>query len=188
MTKRDFFKITLRGLGVYIIIYELLYLIPSMIQYLMLSTELGWFSFIPLGVSLLFQVVIYFVFVYKPEIIIKLFQLDKSYDEDTIIIGNFNFQGVMLFAIALISIYILLTNTPSFITELIKAFADKVGLKKTDMEVIINGASNFETPKEISYYPLIQKGIILVCAYLLLTNAKKVTAWLERKNVTEDAK
>ncbi|WP_425235405.1 hypothetical protein [Ulvibacterium sp.] len=90
MTKTDLFRVVIKTLGIYCFVNSLFQLIPNM------SFLDGFYSF-SLRVSLIYLVItllIAYVLLFQTDRLIKLFRLEKGFDEDGIETGNLNENGL----------------------------------------------------------------------------------------------
>ncbi|WP_146090656.1 hypothetical protein [Aureitalea marina] len=110
--------------------------------------------------------------------IINLLQLDKGYDDDTIVLGNFDSLKIVKFALIIIGGMMLLDYVPDFLRYSFLAFKS---------EVSANGLDEFERMSygsSIDYFNWALSGVNIVIGYLMLSNYSKIGKWLTRDDKT----
>ncbi len=172
MTKRDFFRIIIKLFGLYFAISAIFSEIPRYLSYANYSSNLIVFLWTAAAIVLIFFIFVALLFF--SDKIVTLLRLDKGFDEDRIQFENFNEANLVKLATLLIGGIILVETIPEFITHCYFAFKDRITAKGTnDIVSLRYGPSD--------YFRMAVSGIGLLVGYLMLTNYKKITGWLLRK-------
>lgn len=176
MTKRDLFRVTLKLAGLYFIVTLLFNSLPSLIFF---ATNTGGNPTTGLLTSLfgvLIFVLIFVVLVFKPDVIINIFKLDKNFDDDMVMIKRPSFENMLQWGIIILSLSVLLKHLPALITNLIFAF--KV--------YVIDSGNDFLNPLQQSMFSNYMdwgvKITAVIIAILMLTNSRAITNYITKKN------
>jgi len=186
MTKKDFFRIIVKLFGLYLflqIITNIYTFIPFISFFDNATFSLSSIKdfvnllliLIPLGVLLLLN----YNLIFKTDSIIKLFQLTKGYDDDTIHFSALNTALLASFASIFIGMYLFFSNIRYLIIDIFKIFTARISQNdyETGINNLINGMNNNVNFGSI-FYTFIQVGI----GYLLISNHKKISNWIIEKN------
>lgn len=173
MTKKDLFKIILKLYGLFSII-EAVIQIPNVIFYFYLDS-VNDFDRLMLIIPLVSLLVVY-ILLFKSDSIIQLFKLDQGFDNTEFNLASFNQQGITQLALVIISIYLIVSNIGTFITQILFAFKQSVGQNRME--------SLFDTfnPNPVDYQLLVSSGINLLVGFILLTNRLRLSNWIEKMN------
>ncbi|MES2587555.1 MAG: hypothetical protein V4622_01165 [Bacteroidota bacterium] len=177
MTKRDLFKIILKLYGLYSII-EVIIQIPNISFYLYYDSG-NEFNWLVLTVPLV-SILIIFVLLFKPEIIIGLFKLDKGFENNEVPITSFDGRGIAKIALIIIAVYLIVINIGDFISQVVFSFKESVSRNSLD--------SLLETfnPNPVNYQVMINSAICLLVGFILLTNHTRLSKWIEKINNKND--
>jgi len=178
MTKRDFFRIIIKFFGLYSLILTVFSFIPSNISFIIIDFNLMSILWI-FGLTT-FVILLYVFLILKTDRLINLLKIDEGFDEEQIVIGNFNNQQYIKFAIIILGGLLIIDFLPTFLQYSFLAFRDKV----TTSENTLNLFLEFGTPRD--YFNWIQAGINTLLGYLLITNYYKISKWLFRKETKEE--
>ncbi|CAM3602270.1 hypothetical protein FLGE108171_05405 [Flavobacterium gelidilacus] len=167
MTKKDFFRIIIKLFGLYSMIISLFTFLPRNISTLSIYKEEIWMMFVILGSTLL-MITFFLILLFKTDFIINKLSLDKGYDDDKIIFGNFNNEEIFKFAILLIGGFLLVDNFPRILFEIINIFKTK-------------SSNNSIYGYEVDYFNFIVGIINFMLGLILITNYKQVSNFLDKK-------
>jgi hypothetical protein len=173
MTKRDFFRIIIRLFGLYSLILTVFNYIPTNLSYVAFQFEpivLLWIF----GASTL-VVLIYILLIRKTDLIIDFLKIDKGFDDEQIVFGNFNDKKITQFVLILIGGFLIIDYLPEFLQYTYLAFKNKVSPSG------LNQIEQFDFGKTIDYFNWIISVINIVVGYLILTNYNRIIKWLYRK-------
>lgn len=173
MTKKDLFSVVLKLYGLYSVV-QLIIQIPEIYFYLYASSEeQDWISWLILAAPVMSILVIY-VLIFKPGAIIRLFKLDKGFDEGNIQGGSRN--SIARIALIIISIYLIATSLGDFISQLVFLFEKSSSGNRSDslLEIIKFNPFNYKL--------FITCILNLMIGFLLLTNNIRIAAWIEKIN------
>ena len=172
MTKTDFFRIIIKLFGLYWLISTFFSL--GQIVYFS-TTNAGWSGIIYSVVMLALMVFLFFVLIFKSDMIIDLLKLNKGFDEDRIEFQNFNVKNILMLAVIIIGATMILDNIASFLNQIYLSV--KVFLSNQSDLVTINGQSS---------YHLVLSSTKIVLGYLLLTNYPAVCKFLMKITQKKD--
>lgn len=176
MTKRDFFIVLIRIFGLYSLILTLFSFFPSNIAFIAYPMDLSGVFWI-LGMTLVLILIYYFV-IQKAGWIVDTLRLDRGFDDEQIVVGNFNAHQILCFAIVVIGGLVLLFYGGSFLQYCLLAFKEKVGAQSLDslMEDMYG--------QPVDYLDWGISALNVVIGYLLITQYSKVARWIHRKEAT----
>lgn len=118
MLNRDFFRILIRIVGVYLFITLIFGALPMLFS---LDVDM-FFGLVPLALSF----VILYLFLRFPDRVINFLGLDKGLDNDRIPIPKFNERKIILLAIFIIGGFLIVDNFARFIIELYYEIKEKI--------------------------------------------------------------
>ena len=167
MTKRDFFRLIIKLFGLYSMILTLFIFLPSNISNVLIYKEEIWFVFIILG-SILLAIALFLILLFKTDFIIDKLGVDKSFDDDKIILGEFNNEQIFKFAIILIGGFLILDYFPNVLFEMINIFKTK-------------SSSNSIYGYEVDYFNFIVGIINIMIGLIFITNYKHISSFLDKK-------
>lgn len=167
MTKRDFFRLLIKVFGLYSMILSLFTFLPQNFTNIYLLKEEIWMLFIGVGLVLL-VFAFFFILLFKTDSIIDKLELDKGFDDDKIILGDFKDEQLFKLAILLVGSFLIIDYFPNFIFEIINIFKTKV--------------SNYAIMGyEVDYFNLFTSILNLVLGFILITNYKAISLFLDKK-------
>lgn len=167
MTKRDFFRIIIKLFGLYSMILTLFTFFPRNIAHINFFSEEIWMFFAVLG-SMFLTVALFLILLFKTDFIIDKLGLDKGYDENIIILGDFKNEQLFKFAIILIGGFLIVDNFPRVLFEMINIFKTK-------------SSNNSIYGYEVDYFNFIVGIINVIIGLFLITNYKPISGYLDRK-------
>ena len=173
MTKRDFFRIIIKLFGLYSLILTIFNFIPSNIWYITVEFE-------PIDILWIFGVSaavisIYVFLILKTDLIINLLKIDQGFDDEQILIGNFNSLSIFKFALIVIGGFLIVEYLPNFLQYTYLAFKSRVSSKG------LHYLEESTFGKQIDYFNWAVAGINIVFGIILLTNYEQIAKWLTRK-------
>ncbi len=175
MTKKDLFRVTLKIAGLYFIVKVLFSSLPSLVVWGTAGgSSIGGLLMILAGV--LIFVLIFGWLIFKPDTIIKLLKLDKNFDDDVVMIKRPSFSNMLEWGVILIALSLLLRYLPQFIVNLLFAF--KLFVIDYGKDI----SNHLQYPMLTDYVDWGVKIISLVIACLMITNSKKITEYIIKKN------
>lgn len=167
MTKRDFFRVVIKLFGLYSLVITLFTIIPQNISNIYAYGGTSWMLFMVLGTVLL-VCSLFFVLLFKTDFIIEKLDLDKGFDEDIIILGEFKNEQIFKTSILIIGFYLIVNYFPNIIFEMLNIF-------KTE------SSGNSFLGYKVDYYNLIISILNFIIGIFLITNYKQITAFLDKK-------
>ena len=167
MTKRDFFRLIIKLFGLYSMILTLFTFLPSNISNVLIYKEEIWLVFIILG-SILLAIALFLILLFKTDFIIDKLGLDKGFDDDKIILGEFKNEQIFKFAIILIGGFLILDYFPNVLFEMINIFKTK-------------SSSNSIYGYEVDYFNFIVGIINIMIGLIFITNYKHISSFLDKK-------
>lgn len=165
MTKRDFFRVTIKIFGLYNLIAILFYFIPQFSTYYIEGLDAS--TFLVLLGSVLLMIAALFVLLFNVDFVIEVLKLDKNFDDDQIIIGNLNSYSIILLSISIISLLFIVNPIPDLLFQIVNLFKNEIS-----HSVIGNSP--------IDYYSLITQVLSVIVGYVLLMNNKKIAKALDK--------
>lgn len=180
MTKRDFFRIIIKLFGLYSLILSVFNYIPSSFSSLIATNfELSFLLLFLGAISL--TILIYTFLILKTDTIIRWLKIDSGFDDDNIMLGNFNEAAIIKLALILFGGLLIVNYSPDFL------YYCYLALKK---EAAPNGLSgvidSFYNQQIVDYFKWVISGVNIIVGYLLLTNYSRVTNWLSQKRKYEN--
>ncbi|MBA4155093.1 hypothetical protein [Flavobacterium sp.] len=165
MTKRDFFRILIKIFGLYSIIISTFLFLPQVVNQIFYFNDIS-AALITIG-SLLVCFVLLLLLLFKTDFIIDKLELDKGFDDQMIILGDFNSISILKFAILLIAGFLIIDNISEFLYHLINSFKKEVSLYGIGKQ-------------EVDYFNLSVSFLNIVLGYLLISNYKKIAQYLDK--------
>lgn len=177
MTKKDLFRILLKIFGV---INFFTFIVFYTVQ-LVLSFFYGENEPMYLIINILSLVIAYAFFhltIFKPDVVLHFFKLDKGFDTETIDFKELNLKQLLQTGLLLFSLYILIFTLPTVIYEGLKLFKQSIETKPVNL---------FQSPttyvdNSFFYIDCIKLGL----AFLILTNYKTISDRILRINAKND--
>lgn len=173
MTKKDFFRIAFKLLGLYFMIQSVFYYIPSNVIHMFRDFSID-VLLMTLGATLL-TIVILILLISKTDKIIEFLKLDKGFDDDRIEFKNIDTHSLAKFAIILIGGLLIVDHIIYF------ANYTYSGIKAQVYTQGIGELDEFNFPSSVDYGEWIITGLNVFLGFLLLMNYDKVSKWLMRK-------
>lgn len=174
MTTKDFFRFIIKTFGIYCFINGLFALLPNM------SYSDGFFSF-SLVVNLIYIVVlslIAYLLIFQTDGIIKLFRLNKGFDNDKIETKDLNTEGLLKLGIIIVGLILIVNNLAQFLDFCYLAFKKQVSW---------NGLGENEGSlfgRSVDYGWWVITGMNIVIGFIMLTNYKRIAKWFSEKEKT----
>ncbi len=174
MTKKDFFRVIIKLMGLYFIISIVFSTLPSNIIFGLQSipdvdiVSILWI----VGVTVI-TIGIFVFLLYKTDKLIQWLKLDKGFDEDRIIFQNFSTQNILKLAIVIIGGLLVINNIPIFLSYLFFAFKSEFG-SDYNSHFYKFGSMN-------DYVKLITSFLSIIIGYLLLRYFNRISRLLNSK-------
>lgn len=177
MTKKDLFRILLKIFGV---INFFTFIVFYTVQ-LVLSFFYGENEPMYLIINILSLVIAYAFFhltIFKPDVVLHFFKLDKGFDTETIDFKEINLKQLLQTGLLLFSLYILIFTLPTVIYDGLKLFKQFIETKPVNQ---------FQFPsthvdRSFFYINCIKLGM----AFLILTNYKSISERIFKINAKND--
>lgn len=167
MTKRDFFRLIIKVFGLYSLILSLFTFLPQNISNVFLYSDEIMIRIVII-VSLFLILTLFYVLLFKTDYIIDKLELEKGFDNDTIILGDLKSEQILKLAILLIGGFLIVDYFPNFIFEMVNIFKTK--------------ASNYPIyGTEINYFNFYLSMVNVVLELLFITNYKAISNFLNKK-------
>lgn len=128
----------------------------------------------PLLLPLLIYILIIRYLIFRTDKVVNLIYKEK--EDETDIVFNFNRRNTIYLALVLSSLFGLIVTVPSFLVELAKGI-------KNEYDIANSGALHefryllLDQRKSLWYF--VVEGSQILLMFLLMTNATRVTAWVE---------
>lgn len=167
MTKRDFFRLLIKIFGLYSLIITLFTFIPQNISNVFIYSDESWIQLIIVG-SVILLLVLFYILLFKADYIIDKLELDKGFDTDIIVLGNFSNEQILKLAIIVIGGFLLIDYFPNFLFEIITIFKMKV-------------SNHGIMGNEVNYFSFSTAIINLVLGLILIINYKRISLFLDKK-------
>ena len=164
MTKRDFFILLLKVVGLFLLLSNVFTAIPSLATYIAMY-ETGHLIILALAVALII-IGLFVLLVQKADRLVDWLNLTKGFDEDRIEFGNLDRKNLIALASMLFGGYLIVSAIPNILTGLISAFYSDINYIPFTLTDKVN---------------LAIEGAYAVIGYLLITNAHRVSNWMINK-------
>lgn len=166
MTKRDFFRLLIKIFTLYSVIISTFTLFPQLV---LLNQMLDNITLGLIFVGCVLLVVAFsFLLIKYTDHIIDFLKLDKGFDEETIVLGNLNNQAIFKIAIILIGGFMIVENFPKLLMDILNEFKFRTSYQSLQGH-------------EVDYFWLGVRFLNLLFGYLLITNCKSITKFLDKK-------
>lgn len=172
MTKRDFFRVIIKLFGFYSLMSVVFNTFPTYIYYLTAELELWVFTSLILLAGVIFM--IYYFLLANPDLLINSLKLDKGFDDDNIVIGNFDSNKIISFALILLGGLLVIEYLPSFVYNCYNSFKENVQSNASVLDQF--------TVLDTSYFDWIISTINVIAGLLIMTNYKNIARWFNRVN------
>ena len=174
MTKKDLFSIILKLYGLYSII-ELITQLPNVLYFMFTDSNFDMmFSFLTIP---LISLIIVYILIFKSSLIIRLLKLDKGFDNNEVVINTIDKKDKIQIALIILSIYLIVNNFSSFLSQIIFEFKRSVNSKNE-----LNQLIDTYNPGNVDFKLMISSGLSILIGYLLLTNYKRLSNWIDNIN------
>jgi hypothetical protein len=170
MKIRTFWNIIIKAIGIILLLQTLLF-VPQFLSTIDLFYDSNFWLIATtyLLLMLIFLVLIMWVLFVKTNWIIDKLQLDKGFDEEIIDL-NASYSKVLGLLIVVIGGFWLINTLPDFLLKVVEIYRFKQN------ELLPHYATGF------SYTPLIFDIIKMILGYLMVTNAKAISMFIQKKN------
>ncbi|UTW64516.1 hypothetical protein KFE98_10370 [bacterium SCSIO 12741] len=170
MTKKDFLRLVIKLFGLYGLVLTLFHSVPSLFTYSISGFDI-WLAIYVLVVVAV-TVAIYALLIRNVDLLIRWLRLDQGFDDDQIIIGNFDGLKLVSFAVLIIGGLLFIDYFPSFIYNCYFAFKEHVGTQNELFSLF-----QYETAG-VQYFDWAIATMNLIIGYLLIMNYSKVARWV----------
>jgi len=178
MTKRDFFRITIKLFGLYALIITLFNFLPSNIAFVITQFDLLAVFWI-IGIAIA-TILIYVFLIIKTDTLINLLKLDKGFDDDAILLNSLDALAILNIAIIVLSGILLVENIPLFLEYSFLAFTNEVGVKAMNTIPLIQFGA------QVDYFTWVLSGINVILGVLILANYNKLAVWIFNRQKNPD--
>jgi hypothetical protein len=169
MTKKDFFRIIIKLLTIYYFIGFLFSLLSNILSFFNTSK----ISFQDITELILYQMAVFLLsvvflvfFVRNTDLIISLLKLDKYFDDEHIVIGNFDATKWAQFAIIFLGGLLIVNNISDFLLQTTVYLQRKMSY------------GNMKLINNYYYTRLIISTFNLLIGYILITNNSSIARFL----------
>jgi hypothetical protein len=165
MTKRDFFKVLIKIFGLYSLVLTVFSIIPQNISNILFSFDFA--MLLMVVASVLISIGLFVILLFKTDSIINLLKLDKGFDDELIHFGNLNNENILKLALLIIGGFLIIDHTPRFLLDAVNVFKYKI---------------NFSTIEgsKVNYYSLSFEALNILIGYLLITNYKSISKFIDK--------
>lgn len=167
MTKRDFFRLIIKIYGLYSLVLSLFTFIPQNITNVVIYREQTGVRLIIIT-SIFLVLALFYILLFKTDYIINKLELDKGFDDDMIVLGNFNNEQIFKLAIILIGGFLIVDYFPNFVFEVVNIFK----MKLSNIPIIGN---------EVDYFHFSVSIINIVLGLIFISNYKSISTFLDKK-------
>ena len=169
MTKRDFFILFIKVIGLFLLLSNVFSAFPALVMY---SNLYGEWETVLLSVSVALIIIGFFVLlVQHADKVVSWLNLTKGFDDDRIEFGNISKQHIIRLASMLLGGYLIVSSIPNLISALITAFYNDINYIP------------FTVPDKVN---LALQAAYSVVGYLLITNAHLIEKWFLKKHAEDD--
>lgn len=166
MTKRDFFRLVIKLFGVYQFFIIMFSLFPNNLSFIFRDGISFGTGVLPLIISTLFILSVFYFMIKNPDKIINLFKLDKGFDDEKITLDNFNSNSVLQIGFVFVGLFLIIDNISNFVSFLITYF--KLSNSNPEMLNAVQDAQG-----------LIFSGINVLIGFLFLIFRKEIAEKFE---------
>lgn len=172
MTKKDFFRIVLRILGLYFLAMVVFNYLPSIVVFF---HSLPFLSLILAIVVVSLFAYIFLLLILKPDPVIRIFKLDKGFDDDALSAKRIEFVNLLKIAIIATGLFLIISHLPTFLTHLL--FLLKLVVKNRN-EI----TDHVESALLTDYISWGIKILSLIVGYLMITNYSAIARFIIKKD------
>jgi hypothetical protein len=148
MTKKDFFRLTIKIFGLYYVISIFFSVLPNNVSFVI--SDIDFRGIIWIVATMIVIIGLFIFLIYKPDAIINWLRLEKGFDEDRIDFQNFNSINIVKLAVIVIGGILLIQNIPAFLSHTLFAFKSSTGnefnsnvIKYTSLRDYVRWATSF---------------------------------------------
>ena len=165
MMKTDLFRVVIKIFGIYCFINFLFQLIPTY------SVSWGFdsFNFFFSLIQFVTMGLITFLLLFKTDTLIKVFRIDKGFDNKVIVTKDVNAKGIFKFALIIIGLSMIVDNISQLLTFCYLAFKNQIsvlGIAQTE-DAVLN--------QYLDYNRWITSGLNVLIGIIILTNFKWIS-------------
>jgi magnesium-transporting ATPase (P-type) len=153
--------------GLYSIILSLFSFLPSNITNIFIYKDEIWMLLVIFGTVLL-SIALFLILIFKSDFIIDKLGLDKGFDDDKLIFGDFKNEQIFKLSIILIGGFLIVDYFPRVLFEMINIFKTK-------------SSSNSIYGHEVDYFGFIVGIVNIIIGLFFITNYKSIAAYLDKK-------
>ena len=165
MTKKDFFRIIIKLFAIYYFM-NVLFNIPLILYPLTTMTKFNLQEVLVTSSLFLLMFIWLFIFIRYTDLIILLLKLDKYFDDEHIVIGNFNTFKWAQFALILLGGFLIINNLSEVLFQIGKYLQRKMSNQN------IHDFNSYTTVK------LIIRVLNLLIGYILIINNSSIARFL----------
>ncbi|MBO6515775.1 MAG: hypothetical protein JJ975_04410 [Bacteroidia bacterium] len=177
MTKLDFFRLTLKILGLYAVFQMVSINLHYWTTFFVLYDGEGVQNFNQIlltVVPLVLVVWLFYLVVIRPDALIKLFHLDRGFDDDRIDVSSITASDIMKFGIILVGGYFFITNVSDFVAQIYYGLEQQIG------------GTSIEMYQRFRLESLVLTGLNAAIGFLLVTNCNNIANRLLKIQTTND--
>lgn len=136
MTIRDFFRLISKLFGLLLFVYILQSIIP-VIGYMNFPMFMENGDFLSLFGLNLIPVIIAGIMIFKPDLLINLFRLDKGFEEKNVNLGTMTTASILMAAIVIVGFYQIASGVDLMIRVTINDLADQTLMNPREKRTIL---------------------------------------------------
>lgn len=178
MTKKDLFRVILKLVGLYFIIHMLFSTLPNLMFFINFGDDANLLNILLGLAALSIFVLLFLVLVFKPDLVINILKLDKSFDDHNIVIKLPSISNILQVGIIILGLSVIVKQLPVFITSLFILFKTYV----IDSGSKIN--SNMQIANIADSTTMITNIISLTLCFLIITNSRSITKYILSRNLS----
>lgn len=161
MSKRDFFILAIKLIGLYLVLHTIFTFIPNSLLYMTAGSDM--FILILIIATSLLSLVLWLMMVYYAGDILDFFKIDRGFEEERIEFSGMDAFDVMRIGIFVIGGLMLTSKIPDFIGQIVVTFRSSNGGEP------LHFTENFY---------LVSYGIQVLMGFFLITNYEMVAKLL----------
>lgn len=177
MTKKDFFIVLIKIFGLYSIISILFSTLPGNIAFVISYIEMTGIIWVIMTALVILGM--FYLLLIKANKLSEFLKLEKGFDEERIDFGGLKSSDLVKFAILTIGGFLFAENISPFLSHTLFAFKSSIPRgfdQATNQEIL-----KYNRIEDYVYWA--SSAFSLFVGFLLVTNYKKLSKYIERKNV-----
>jgi hypothetical protein len=176
MTKRDLFIILIKVFGLYSIISVLFSVLPINISFVIQNIDLVGIIWLILATIIIIG--LFFLLLNKAATISDILKLEKGFDDNQIDFNGLKSLDIIKFVVLIIGGFLFIENIPTFLSHTLFAFKSSI---PQGLDYTYGNQSLIKYHRLEDYVYWISNGFNLLIGYILITNFKQISNYLNKK-------